>query len=41
MKLTSIMGPTAIVVISVVLSPLHAGSYGPFVLQEFQTSSPW
>jgi hypothetical protein len=37
MKLTSIMGPTAIVVISVVLSPLHAGSYGPFTLQDFQT----
>lgn len=41
MKLTSVMGPTAIVVISVVLSPLHAGSYGPFTLQDFQTSSPW
>jgi len=37
MKLTSIMGPTAIVVISVVLSPLHAGSYGPFALRDFQT----
>ena len=37
MKLTSLMGPTAIVVISVVLSPLHAGSYGPFTLQDFQT----
>src|SRR4030095_6408408 len=37
MKLTSIMGPTAIVVISVVLRPLHAGSYGPFALRDFQT----
>ena len=37
MKLTSVIGPTAIVVISVVLSPLHAGSYGPFTLQDFQT----
>ena len=37
MKLTSVMGPTAIVVISVVLSPLHAGLYGPFTLQDFQT----
>ena len=37
MKLTSVIGRTMIVVISVVLSPLHAGSYGPFTLQDFQT----
>ena len=37
MKLTSVMGPTAMVVISVVLNPLHADSYGPFTLQDFQT----
>jgi len=39
MKLTSLMVPTAIVVISVVLSPLHAGSYGPFTLRDFQTKA--
>ena len=37
MNLTSVMGPTGIVAIFVVLSPLHAGSYGPFTLQDFQT----
>ncbi len=37
MKLTLIVGRTAIVVISIALSPLRAGSYGPFSLQDFQT----
>ncbi len=37
MKLTLILGRTAIVVISIALSPLRAGSYGPFSLQDFQT----
>jgi len=37
MKLTSVIGLTVIVVSSVVLNPLHAGSYGPFTLQDFQT----
>lgn len=37
MNLTSVMGRTGIVAILVVLSPLHAGSYGPFTLQDFQT----
>ena len=39
MKLTSLMGPIAILVLSVVLSPLHASSYGPFTLQDFQTKA--
>jgi len=37
MNLTSVMWRTVIVVISVVLRPLHAVSYGPFTLQDFQT----
>ena len=39
MKLTSVIGLTVIVVSSVVLNPLHAGSYGPFTLQDFQTKA--
>jgi len=39
MKLTSVIGRTVIVVISVVFSPVHAGSYGPFTLQDFQTKA--
>ena len=37
LKLTLILGRTAIVVISIALSPLRAGSYGPSSLQDFQT----
>jgi len=37
MKLTSVIGLTVIVVSSVVLNQLHADSYGPFTLQDFQT----
>ena len=37
MKFTSMRGRTVIAVILVVLSPLHASSYGPFTLQDFQT----
>ena len=36
-KLTSILGRTMIVLISVALSSLNASSYGPFTLQDFQT----
>jgi hypothetical protein len=37
MKLVSIMARSLIIVISVVLSPLNASSYGPFTVQDFQT----
>ena len=36
-KLTSILARTVIAAILVVSSPLHASSYGPFTLQDFQT----
>lgn len=39
MKLTSITGLTVIVVILAGLSPLNAGSYGPFSIQDFQTKA--
>src|SRR4030095_13826051 len=39
MKLTSAVVRTAIVAISVVVSPLYAASYGPFALKDFQTKA--
>jgi hypothetical protein len=39
MNLTFVMGRTVIVVISVLLVPVHAGSYGPFTLQDFQAKA--
>jgi hypothetical protein len=36
MKLVSIMARSLIIVISVVLSPLNASSYGPFTVQAFR-----
>ena len=37
MKFISIPAWTVIAVLLVVLSPLHASSYGPFTVQDFQT----
>src|SRR5688572_11418836 len=39
MKLISISARAVTVVLLVVLSPLHATSYGPFTLQDFQASA--